>query len=139
MGIAHGRHRRGAPLRKVLAPLAAAGLLAASPAALAFRCGNMLVSEGDPADKIRHYCGEPVSIQRRVIYRSGITRPPYRYDVNGVPRALDDEVVAFDRSYVEVLVEEWTYNFGPRRLLQVVRFEDGVVVEISSNGYGYRD
>jgi hypothetical protein len=38
---------------------------------------------------------------------------------------------------VEVQVEVWIYNFGPDRLMQRIRFEDGVVVRIESIGFGY--
>ncbi len=37
----------------------------------------------------------------------------------------------------EVVVEEWTYNFGPRRLMRVIRFENGLVTSIRQLGYGY--
>jgi Protein of unknown function (DUF2845) len=112
-------------------------LFAATPA-LAFRCGNRIVSDGDHYSKVLKYCGEPVGVQERVIYREGITRPRFRVEgPNGLK--YDKEVLQYDRSYVEVLVEEWTYNFGPRRLMQLVRFENGFVVEVDQLGYGYRE
>ena len=119
--------------------LAAASLLlfAATPA-LAFRCGNRIVSDGDHYSKVLKICGEPTGVQERVIYREGITRPRFRVEgPNGL--RYDEEVLRYDRSYVEVLVEEWTYNFGPRRLMQLVRFENGFVVEVDQLGYGYRE
>ena len=42
-----------------------------------------------------------------------------------------------DRAYEEVVVEEWTYNFGPRRLMRQVIFENGFVRSIKQLGYGY--
>jgi hypothetical protein len=33
-------------------------------------------------------------------------------------------------------IDEWTYNFGPHRLMQVVVFENGVLVDVKSAGYG---
>jgi hypothetical protein len=112
-----------------------AGLLLAGPAQ-AFRCGTRLVSQGDPAAKVRRFCGEPDDIQQRVVYRSGPTRPPTI--VGQVPPSPDrEELAAYDRSLVEVVVQEWTYNFGPRRLMQRVRFENGLVVAIETIGYGY--
>lgn len=122
-------------------PLIAAGLsllvFAATPA-LAFRCGNKIVSDGDHYSKVLKYCGEPIGVQERVIYREGFTRPRFRVDgPNGLQ--YDREVLQYDRSYVEVLVEEWTYNFGPRRLMQLVRFENGFVTEVDQLGYGYRE
>ena len=122
-------------------PLIAAALsllfLAATPA-LAFRCGSKIVSEGDHYSKVLKYCGEPVGVQERVIYREGRTRPRFRVEgPNGLE--YDREVLRYERSYVEVLVEEWTYNFGPRRLMQLVRFENGFVTSVDQLGYGYRE
>jgi hypothetical protein len=37
----------------------------------------------------------------------------------------------------EVVIEEWTYNFGPHQLIRVVRLENGVVAEVKMLGYGY--
>ncbi|MEQ1803261.1 MAG: DUF2845 domain-containing protein [Gammaproteobacteria bacterium] len=129
--------RRRPPDFLVLATACGLLLLAAGPA-LAFRCGNKIVSEGDHYSKVLKYCGEPVGVQERVIYREGITRPRFRAEgPNGLQ--YDREVLQYDRSYVEVLVEEWTYNFGPRRLMQLVRFENGFVVEVDQLGYGYRE
>ena len=65
-----------------------------------------------------------------------------------MPRSLDhasqrsgsrEELLLNTRSYVEVLVEEWTYNFGPRKLMRVVRFENGLVSDVTQLGYGYRE
>ncbi len=49
------------------------------------------------------------------------------------------ELLIHDRSVVEVLIEEWTYNFGPHKLMRIVRFENGLVAEIDHLGYGYTD
>jgi hypothetical protein len=112
-------------------------LLLATGPAFAFRCGAKLVTEGDHYSKVLKYCGEPIGVQERVIYREGPTRPRIRIDgPNGVQ--IDREVLTYNRSYVEVAVEEWTYNFGPRRLMQLVRFENGFVVEVDQLGYGFQ-
>jgi hypothetical protein len=37
------------------------------------------------------------------------------------------------------VVEEWTYNLGPNRMMRVVRFENGIVVEVTHLGYGYHE
>ena len=124
------------PLGPLLAVLCALSLLATSPA-FAFRCGAKVVAEGDHYSKVLKYCGEPIGVQERVIYREGPTRPRIFTDgPNGVP--VDREVLTYNRSYVEVAVEEWTYNFGPRRLMQLVRFENGFVAEVEQLGYGFR-
>lgn len=112
-------------------------LFGASPA-FAFRCGNRIVSEGDHYSKVLKICGEPAGVQERVIYREGLTRPRFRVEgPNGIRH--DQEVLQYNRSYVEVLVEEWTYNFGPSRLMQLVRFENGFVTDVDRLGYGYRN
>jgi len=123
--------------RRLLLPAFVALLLAAGPAS-AFRCGSRIVSQGDHYTKVLKICGEPIGIQERVIYREGLTRPRVRVvGPNGI--RVEDEVVRYDRSYVEVLVEEWTYNFGPHRLMQLVRFENGFVADIDQLGYGFRE
>ena len=37
----------------------------------------------------------------------------------------------------DVVIEEWTFNFGPHQLIRVVRLENGYVEEIKHLGYGY--
>jgi hypothetical protein len=124
------------PLRPLLPAICALSLLATSPA-FAFRCGAKVVAEGDHYSKVLKYCGEPIGVQERLIYREGRTRPRVFIDgPNGL--RVDREVLTYDRSYVEVAVEEWTYNFGPRRLMQLVRFENGFVAEVEQLGYGFR-
>ncbi len=120
-----------------LLPVVWALLLLASGPALAFRCGAKLVSEGDHYSKVLKYCGEPIGVSERVVYREGRTRPRVRIEGPDGLR-VEREVLNYDRSYVEIQVEEWTYNFGPRRFMQLVRFENGFVAEIDQLGYGFR-
>ena len=121
---------------------AIAVLLLAEPA-LALRCkGGRLVMEGDPQAKVLKFCGEPVSIQQRTIYRSGIPRGwiGQRMSVGSGDTEINvsrEELLIHDRSVVEIVVEEWTYHFGPHKLMRVVRFENGLVAEITRLGYGY--
>jgi len=58
---------------------------------------------------------------------------------NDDPRSIEHgrELLFADRAYVEIVVEEWTYNFGPHRLMRVVRFENGLVTSITQLAYGY--
>jgi len=39
----------------------------------------------------------------------------------------------------EVIVTEYVYNLGPRKLMRRLVFEGGVLVSIESLGYGYRE
>ncbi|UCG72225.1 MAG: DUF2845 domain-containing protein [Chromatiales bacterium] len=106
--------------------------------ALALRCGNKLVQRGDPMPKVLKYCGEPVATQTRSIVRRGIPRSRVFRD-RDLRGFSDEELLINDRSYVEVLVDEWTYNFGPRKLMRIIRFENGLVADVTELGYGYRD
>jgi hypothetical protein len=108
--------------------------------AFALRCGTRLVSEGDHQLKIEKYCGEPTAVTVRTIYRSGIPASRYRHSRQQISRANSgEELLIHNRSVEEVLIEEWTYNFGPRRLMRVIRFENGLVTSVSELGYGYID
>lgn len=105
-------------LRVVIAALFA---LAAAAPAHAFRCGTRIITPGDPADKMLRYCGEPASVQTRLLQR------PY----------VSEHWRVYPGVIEEVLVEEWVYNRGPRQLMRIVRIENGFVAEIKSLGYGY--
>jgi hypothetical protein len=107
--------------RLLLAAMGAALLLAAAPAH-AFRCGTRIITRGDPVDKLLHYCGEPLSVQTRFTHRPYVTTPGGVF----VPGLVE-----------EVLVEEWTYNLGPQKLMRLVRLENGFVAEVKQLGYGY--
>jgi hypothetical protein len=125
-------------LRLTGAALLLASALTTVPAH-AFRCGSRIVSEGDHYSKVLKICGEPMGVQERVIYREGRTRPRYSIEAPGGIRYEREVLGNYERSYVEIVVEEWTYNFGPRRLMQLVRFENGFVTEVEQLGYGYRE
>jgi hypothetical protein len=123
--------------------LAALALLIAGPA-LAFRCNGRIVSDGDPQDKVRHICGEPTSARQFAVWRAGIPRGRVIRETtlrsgDATIEATEEELALHDRSVVEVLIEEWTYNFGPRKLMRVVRFENGLVTGVSHLGYGYHE
>jgi Protein of unknown function (DUF2845) len=91
--------------------------------AWALRCGNRLVSLGEPQTAILYKCGEPDTTERRVTYRALSDKDSF-----GVVRSL---------VYIPVVIEVWVYNFGPRRFMQEFSFEDGRLIYIQSLGYGY--
>jgi hypothetical protein len=124
------------PIRLALLVLAAT----VSAPAFAFRCHSQLVKDGDPQTRVLQLCGEPASRHSHVVYRSGIPAP-YR-NLGSRLRTqpyTSDELLFADRSVVEVVVEEWIYNFGPHRLMQRVRFEDGLVTDVDYLDYGYSE
>jgi hypothetical protein len=107
-------------LKRAAAFLASVALGAAADAN-AMRCGNKLISKGDAAAKILRYCGPPETsrseLAPRIVY-------PHGRSLYGVTQ--------------EVRVEEWTYNFGPSKLMRVVILEDGIVTDIRQLGYGHK-
>jgi hypothetical protein len=90
--------------------------LPALAAAQSLRCASKIINEGTSQVKVAALCGQPTNIEHQSAV-GGF--------VNGVPVAGD------------VQVEIWTYNFGPNKLLQRIRFENGIVVKIDSLGYGF--
>jgi len=99
-------------------------LIIAAPAH-AFRCGNSLVSEGDTRSEVLAICGEPAEVEAR----RTILRRPHIW--------IDGRYYTLGDTYVEIPVDIWIYNLGPRRLMRRLRFEDGRLVEIETLGYGY--
>ena len=100
-----------------------AGLLSLSPGpAYAFRCGKRLVLVGDSTFEVRRKCGEPVSLEQRIVYRV--------VSEQSLDDTLEESVV------IPVVIDEWIYNFGPKRFMQKLSFEDGILRGIESLGYG---
>ncbi|MBP1149950.1 MULTISPECIES: DUF2845 domain-containing protein [Methylocaldum] len=91
-----------------------------APSAWALRCGSLLVDTGDYKLEVLRKCGEPVFTDSRIelryvkLYGSGLELG----------------------QYVPVMIDEWTYDFGPNRFVQLLRFENGRLVDIESLGYG---
>lgn len=90
--------------------------------AQSLRCDGKIIGQGTTRAKVAALCGDPVQTdQKSVLYQAPGS------DSRGNPLV----------TAVEVQVEVWIYNFGPNRLMQRIRFEDGLVVRIESLGYGY--
>jgi hypothetical protein len=88
------------------------------------RCGTKLVHEEDSKSVVQSKCGEASDISRSSLWRRPIVW------IHGRPVHVGSDLL-------EVEVELWTYNFGPHRFMRRVRFENGLVVEIETLGYGY--
>ncbi|MDH3716351.1 MAG: DUF2845 domain-containing protein [Gammaproteobacteria bacterium] len=97
-------------------------VLVVQPAQAAMRCGSQLVSDGDHKLQVLHKCGPPALVE----YRGYQYRAYLPHNLPGVHTQL-----------IGANVEEWTYNFGPRRFMRLVRFADSEVVRIISLDYGY--
>ena len=100
--------------------------------ATSLRCGLRLITEGDYKAKVLAKCGEPDHVEiweeERVYRYYYQPREDYRYHDDYLePRYIKDHVI----------VEEWTYNHGPHRFMDHVRFENGKIRRIVSGDYGY--
>lgn len=111
------------------------GLTLADPV-MALRCDRKIIDEGMPQAEVRKYCGEPTSTLERTVVRAGI---PRRLSRPQSDQLGSQELVIPNRGYEEVLVDEWTYNFGRQRFMYMIRFENGFVTLIKKLGYGYND
>ena len=96
-------------------------VLACQPA-FAMRCKNKLVSEGMRPMEVISKCGEPDYVRESFEHQS---------------TAINDRQAGLYRQYDHpIQIEEWTYNFGPRRFMRLLRFENGRLLSIESIGYG---
>jgi len=70
------------------------------------RCGKRLVRDGQRTAEVRAACGTPTSAVQRVVGRTGL------------------------------VIDEWSYDFGPHDFVRHLRFENDVLVSITSGEYG---
>ena len=76
------------------------------------RCEKGIVSNGDEKIEAKQKCGKPSSMEKSTIPKSR----------SGTGKAIK--------------VEEWTYNFGPKKFMKRLRFENGKLRDVESLGYG---
>lgn len=109
-------------------------LLLVSDAAWALRCGTRLVIEGMHEARVVALCGDPVSTrQLGYVLRPYIIKQPAGISVAHGTRHT------YGGYHQEVDVQEMLFNFGPHKLMRLIRFEGGLVTEIRTAGYGYRE
>ena len=90
--------------------------------AASLRCSTNLVSDGASKAEVLMKCGEPLSKESRT----------ETTEVKHQDRASGTSV----KTTTQKNIEEWTYNFGPNRFMQVVTFENGVLTDVKSTTYG---
>ncbi len=113
VGASHMLHETRRRVRLPGALIATLGLLPALAPGQSMRCGGQLITEGTSQAKVAALCGQP----------SQVVHPPASDGVVPGVSDVDEEI--------------WTYNFGPNRLMQRIRFRDGKVAKIDSVGYGF--
>jgi len=85
--------------------------------ALALKCPGGIISLGELKAEVHMKCGEPTLWDQRVEETSITTRKGHYFQKT-------------------LTVDEWTYDFGTNRLVQILFFHDGKLVKIKSGGYG---
>jgi hypothetical protein len=113
-----------------LALLAGSAQLPAASAQGGMRCGQKLVTYGDPQYRVRALCGEPEQIIQKVETRALLAGG--RYTV------VTGQNFLYGQRIVQVLIEEWIYDFGPNKFVRRVRFEDGQLVATTTEHYGVK-
>lgn len=137
------RMRRPQPIGKrrsftLAQALVGLGIIVFSADVYALRCGNKLVVEGMHRLEVIKRCGEPADV--RIDYRIGTPR----HDLGTGRRLyrLSRDGYYVTRGYgpvqQEITRHTLTYNFGPNRLMRVLRFDNDRLVDIEQLGYGYR-
>ena len=110
-----------------------AGALAADPA-YAFRCKSKLVKDGMHEQQVIAICGEPTT-RRDLGY--AVRSPSYGFRHIRPGGFRQRHFPAYVNLAQQVIVTEYVYNFGPRKFMQRLVFEGGVLVNIETIGYGY--
>jgi hypothetical protein len=81
------------------------------------RCDDELPSSGATKAEVRAKCGEPILKEER-----------------------KEEILvnadAGTKRTITIIIEEWTYNFGPNKFIRIFQFKNGKLVDIKTGGYG---
>ena len=113
------------------------------------RCEGRLVSQGDSMHRVQDICGPPayidvaqqeirVKIFRRIHSEKEEKNESLGHDEQLDKRYSQDKNYVFDGEHQEMVdIQEWTYNFGPSRFIQVLKFENDRLRSIIGGGYGY--
>jgi len=108
----------------VLAALLLTGLPAEVCADRNLRCGNRIVSVGDPQNEILERCGPPDDRHQWEEARNG-----------WVSRLFDPETESYRAPRLTegpIVMERWTYDFGPHMFIRHLLFENGTLIEIET-------
>ena len=90
----------------------------------ALRCGYALIQTGDTKGSVISNCGKPDNKSQRKV-----TTELYR-------RIFGTHKI---KTYGKktVLIDEWTYNFGPNDFVYVLSFDGDTLITIKHTGRGY--
>ncbi len=97
-------------------------------------CNGRIASSGDSRYEVKAICGEPDDASQRVEYRGvrGRVSGPCTRE-NGKLRCGQTR-----EEVVEVVIDEWVYDFGKNRFIEYVTFEQGKLVSVRTGSYGHK-
>jgi hypothetical protein len=97
-------------------------------------CEGRIVESGDSRYDVRSVCGEPDDAAQRVEYRtlSGRIAGPCSRDDGKIRCSQTRERV------IEVIIDDWIYDFGSNRFVEYLTFEQGRLVRIRTGKYGHK-
>lgn len=106
--------------------IAILGLLLAPPVLFAesIRCGSQLIEKGSTTADLLEFCGKPA-------------QKTDNGTVHGLLGNTHTSGGITDSAVGDFEVETWIYDFGPNQLMERIRIENGIVVQIESLGYGH--
>ena len=106
----------------------------ASARADSLACDGRIVSTGDSRYDVRSVCGEPDDVSQRVEYRtvSGRVAGPCVREGGKLRCSQTREQV------IEVVIDEWIYDFGKNRFVEYLTFEQGHLLSVREGSYGHK-
>ena len=102
--------------------------------------GKYGYAEALPRKSVEEGCAEEGSIGNRkldILANCGEPASEISWTEERVQAVYMQDEKKYYESKVSVKIDEWTFNFGPNRLIYIFRFEDGRLVDIKTGGYGY--
>lgn len=96
------------------------------------RCGNKLVLVGDTMYQVKTKCGDPDDAIHRTEMRT-VTHEESEPCENSQQHVRCTKSV---ETSIEVIIDEWTYDFGTNRFIEKLRFENGSLASITDGDYG---
>lgn len=102
--------------------------------AWALRCGNRLVKEGMLESQVIAICGDPVETRQL-----GYVLRPYVVTQSAGPGSMHGTRHVYSGFHQELSVSQMVFNFGPHKLMRILRFEGGQLTSITTAGYGYHE
>ena len=121
--------------RSWVALLVLAGLsLSSNARADTLACEGRIVESGDSRYDVKSICGEPDDAAQRVEYRtvSGRVAGPCSREGGKIRCSQTREQV------IEVVIDEWVYDFGSNRFIEYLTFEQGHLVRVKTGKYGHK-